>query len=48
VRATPVDLGPPFGSGFELTRGPAPGTKLVKNPPAGLADGQRIKEKSGS
>jgi HlyD family secretion protein len=48
VRATPVDLGPPFGSGFELTRGPAPGTKLVKSPPAGLADGQRIKEKSGS
>jgi HlyD family secretion protein len=48
VRATPVELGPAFGSGFELVRGPAPGTKLVKSPPAGLADGQRIKEKSGN
>jgi multidrug efflux pump subunit AcrA (membrane-fusion protein) len=48
VRATPVELGPAFGSGFELVRGPSPGTKLVKSPPAGLADGQRIKEKSGS
>jgi HlyD family secretion protein len=48
VRATPVELGPPFGGGFELTRGPAPGTKLVKSPPAGMADGQAIKEKSGS
>ncbi len=48
VRATPVELGPAFDSGFELVRGPAAGAKLVKSPPAGLADGQRIKEKSGS
>jgi HlyD family secretion protein len=46
VRATPVTLGPAFGSGFELTRGPAPGTRIVKNPPAGLADGQPIKERT--
>lgn len=46
ARATPVTLGAAFGSGFELVRGPAPGTRLVKNPPAELADGQPIKEKS--
>lgn len=46
VRAAPVELGPPFGGGFELTRGPGAGTKLVKRPPAGLADGQRVKEKA--
>lgn len=48
VRATPIELGPAFGSGFEVARGPGAGTKLVKSPPAGLADGQRIKEKGGS
>jgi HlyD family secretion protein len=46
VRATPVTLGPAFGSGFELVRGPNPGTRLVKDPPADLKDGQRIKEKT--
>ena len=45
VRATPVELGPAFGGGFELAKGPSPGTKLVNNPPAGLPDGQRVKEK---
>ena len=48
ARATPIELGAPFGSGFEVTRGPGAGTKLVKHPPAGLADGQRIKEKSSN
>ncbi|HEV8549135.1 MAG TPA: efflux RND transporter periplasmic adaptor subunit [Polyangiaceae bacterium] len=48
VRATPIQLGPAFGSGFELARGPGPGTKLVKHPPPGLPDGQRIKEKSAN
>ncbi len=48
VRATPIELGPAFGSGFEVARGPGAGTKLVKSPPAGLADGQRVKEKGGS
>jgi RND family efflux transporter MFP subunit len=45
VRAAPIELGPPFGGGFELVRGPGAGTKLVKRPPAGLPDGQRVKEK---
>jgi RND family efflux transporter MFP subunit len=45
ARATPVTLGPAFGSGFELAQGPSPGTKIVNNPPAGLPDGQRVKEK---
>jgi RND family efflux transporter MFP subunit len=46
VRKTPVVLGEAFGSGFELKEGPRVGTKLVKNPPTTLADGQRIKEKT--
>jgi RND family efflux transporter MFP subunit len=46
LRVVPVSLGPAFGTGFEVVRGPAPGTRLVKSPPAGLADGQRIKEKT--
>ena len=32
VRMTPVTLGPPFGDGFELVDGPAPGTKIVSDP----------------
>lgn len=48
VRAVTVTLGEPLGgSGFVLKDGPKAGTKLVKNPPAGLADGQAVKEKSG-
>ena len=39
------ELGPAFGSGFELKRGPSPGTRLVKNPVETLADGQGVKEK---
>jgi RND family efflux transporter MFP subunit len=46
ARMRPVRLGPAFGSGFELIEGPAPGTKLVKDPGPNLADGQRVKEKS--
>lgn len=46
VRLTPVTLGPPFGNGFELARGPAPGTRIVASPPPELADGQRIKERT--
>jgi RND family efflux transporter MFP subunit len=45
VRATPVTLGPEFGPGFELESGPAPGTRVVQNPSAELADGQRVKER---
>ncbi len=45
VRMVPVKLGEPFGSGFELVSGPAAGTRIVKDPPPQLADGQQIKEK---
>jgi len=48
VRIVPVELGPAFGSGFELRRGPPPGTKLVKSPAETLADGKAVKEKTGS
>jgi RND family efflux transporter MFP subunit len=46
ARVAPVTLGPAFGDGFELRDGPAPGTRLVKSPPAALADGQAIKERT--
>jgi RND family efflux transporter MFP subunit len=46
VRMLPVTLGKPFGDGFELTDGPSPGTRLVSAPPATLADGQTVKERS--
>jgi RND family efflux transporter MFP subunit len=46
VHLQPVTLGKPFGDGFELVEGPAPGTKLVADPPGTLADGQAIKERS--
>ncbi len=46
VRMIPVTLGPPFGDGFELVDGPAPGAKIVSDPGAALEDGQAIKEKS--
>jgi len=45
ARMTPVVLGKPFGAGFELVRGPTAGTRLIKDPPATLTDGQEIKEK---
>jgi RND family efflux transporter MFP subunit len=48
VRMTPVTLGEPFGDGFELQQGPAPGTKVVKSPPDVLLDGHKIKERSAS
>jgi HlyD family secretion protein len=46
VRETPVELGEPIGSGFELLSGPRFGTRLVKDPPTALRDGQAIKEKT--
>jgi RND family efflux transporter MFP subunit len=46
LRLTPVELGPAFGEGFELVRGPAPGAKLVMNPDAKLADRQKVKEEN--
>jgi HlyD family secretion protein len=46
VRMVPVTLGPAFGDGFEIVDGPAPGTKVVMQPPATMTDGQAIKERS--
>jgi HlyD family secretion protein len=46
VRQVSVTLGSPFSTGFELKQGPPPGTRVVKDPPAALADGQTIKERS--
>ena len=46
VRMTPVTLGPVFGSGFEVQSGVSSGVKIVNNPPPGLADGQKIKERN--
>jgi HlyD family secretion protein len=46
VRITPVTLGPAFGTGFEVQSGVSSGTKLVSNPPPGLTDGQKIKERN--
>lgn len=44
ARQVRVELGEPFGAGFELAQGPTPGTKLVNDPPEALADGQTIKK----
>jgi hypothetical protein len=41
-----VVLGEALGTGFVLVDGPAPGTRLVKEPPKELEDGQTVKEKS--
>lgn len=46
ARVTPVTLGPAFGTGFEVQSGVSSGTKIVNNPPEGLADGQKIKERN--
>jgi RND family efflux transporter MFP subunit len=48
VRMTNVVLGEPTEGGFEVRDGPAPGTRIVKAPPASLADGQSVKEKNPS
>jgi RND family efflux transporter MFP subunit len=45
VRMVPIQLGAPFGRGFELRDGPRPGTRLIASPPDTMADGQRVKEK---
>jgi HlyD family secretion protein len=45
VRMRTVTLGEKIGSGYELVDGPAPGARVVANPPATLADGHHIKEK---
>jgi RND family efflux transporter MFP subunit len=45
VRMRTVALGEKLGEGYELKDGPAVGTRLVSEPPAKLADGQRVKER---
>ena len=47
ARMVPVQLGEAFGSGFELLSGPMPGTRVVKDPPKTLADGQSVKLAEG-
>jgi HlyD family secretion protein len=46
VRQEQVTLGARFGDGYELLEGPAPGTKIVSDPPGALTDGQAVKERS--
>jgi RND family efflux transporter MFP subunit len=46
IRQEQVTLGARFGDGYELLDGPAPGTKIVSDPPSTLTDGQAVKEKS--
>jgi RND family efflux transporter MFP subunit len=46
VRITPITLGPAFGTGFEVQSGVTSGARVVNNPPPGLADGQKIKERN--
>jgi hypothetical protein len=48
VRVKPVQIAAPSTGGFELLEGPAPGTRVVRDPPADLADGQLVKEKADS
>ena len=48
ARMVTLTLGPPFAGGFEIIDGPASGTKVIKDPPASLADGQPVKEKGES
>jgi RND family efflux transporter MFP subunit len=48
VRLVPISLGAPFGTGFEVQSGPPPGTRLVKDPPGTLTDGQAVSEKAPS
>lgn len=46
VRLVPIRVGDDEGDNVSLEDGPAPGTRIVKNPPATLEDGQAVKEGS--
>jgi hypothetical protein len=48
VRLVPISLGAPFGTGFEVQSGPPPGTRLVRDPPPTLSEGQAVTEKAPS
>ena len=43
VRAVTVELGEKVASGFELMKGPSPGTQVVSEAPATLKDGQPVR-----
>lgn len=45
VREVPVTLGEALADGYELVEGPAPGTRVVKNPPPELRGGAPIRER---
>lgn len=47
LRMMPIELGKPFGGGFEVVRGPSSGTKVVSQPGPDLVDGQQVKERTG-
>ncbi len=47
LRMIPIELGKPFGGGFELKRGPSAGTRVVAEPGPDLVDGQQVKERTG-
>lgn len=46
VKLVPIKVIAPFAGGFEIDGDPPHGTKIVKDPPATLSDGQPIKEGS--
>jgi hypothetical protein len=46
VRRSDITLGAAKGSDFILLTGPAAGTKVIKDPPATLAEGAPVKEKT--
>lgn len=46
TKLTNVTLGPEAPGGFELIEGPPPGTRVVREPPPALTDGQAVKEKA--
>lgn len=48
VRLKPIQTAAPAGGGFELLDGPAAGTRVVRDPPPDLTDGQLVKEKADS
>jgi RND family efflux transporter MFP subunit len=48
VKLSLVTVGEELGTGFELLEGPPPGTRVVKDPPKDLTDGQSVKEKEKS
>ena len=46
ARLTPIAVGARVGDGFVLVQGPAPGTRVVANPPAAMNDGSPVKERN--